>query len=220
MKNYLFCTLVGAALFCACNKEKAAKLIEVDDVCAMIEDANFKTYCYQKFDINLDNKVSMDEALSVRIIDLLGGPGDEGKVSSMKGIEYFLNLERLIIWGHNLSSLDLSNNMELVELTIPFGKLVSLNISKNAKLQSLNCQHNKLTSLDVSNNVNLTELYCGNNMLISLDVSKNTVLLGLICDYNYLDYLDLTSNKSLEFCWINPQNNGNITPIGWIEQGD
>ena len=190
MRQVFVFSIFVLILFCnACTKE-FPRLKEVDDVCTTMDDINFMKYCYDKFDVNHDGKVSMEEAAAVKEISVEG-------CSSLKGIEYFSAITKLSCSGNNLSSLD---------------------VSKNTQLTSLSCYGNNLSSLDVSKNTQLTKLYCSGNNLSSLDVSKNTQLESLDCRYNNLTSLDVSKNTALKFFSYNPQGeNGErkITPTGW-----
>jgi Leucine-rich repeat (LRR) protein len=76
----------------------------------------------------------------------------------MTGIEAFINLERLLCWKNQLTSLDVSQNTALTDLYCAFNQLTSLNVSKNTALTVLHCFSNPLTSLDISNNSSLKNI--------------------------------------------------------------
>ena len=177
-------------------------------------DDNFKSYCVANFDLNGDGEISMKEAEAVTQITV-----NPEIVASLKGIEYFKNLESLscsLKWnsasssstGHRfyrngeeifslLTSLDLTGNKSLTYLSCSANNLTSLDVSNNTALTYLNCNLNQLTSLDVSKNTALDYLNCYSNQLTSLDVSKNTQLLQLDCSYNQLTSLDVSKNTAL-----------------------
>ena len=118
-------------------------------------------------------------------------------IKSLKGIEYFTELELLSCNYNQLTSLDVSKNTALKQLECSGNQLTSLDVSGCAELEILRCYDNKLTSLDVSNNTALTELWCSGNQLTSLDVSKNTALTRLDCCYNQLTELDVSGCTAL-----------------------
>lgn len=91
------------------------------------------------------------------------GSGSESRISSLKGVEIFKNLQ----------SLNCSNNV-----------LTELDLSKNVALEYLDCSNNKLTYLDVSKNMNLETLYCSDNQLASLDISLNKKITTNFSCYN------------------------------------
>ena len=89
-----------------------------------------------------------------------------GNISSLAGIEHFVALTELLVFGNQLSNIDLRNNTALRVLWAEGS--------------------NRLTALDVSNNSALTVLHVGGNQLTTLDVSNNTALRTLIADHNEL----------------------------------
>lgn len=178
-----------------------ADLQPVDNVCEKMEDSHFMEYCYENFDINKDGKVSMAEAVAVHKISVASSG-----ITSLKGIEYFVNLNQLDCSKNKLTSLDISQNPALVKLDCSKNKLSALDVSANIKLTDLNCQENALTNLDISSNTALTNLNCSKNAIISLDVSKNLALTRLNCGNNKISSLDVCSNKELVrlICSKNP----------------
>ncbi len=126
-----------------------------------------------------------------------GEEGYDGKLTSLRGIEYFESLTRLDCSGNQLITLDVSKNTALTRLFCSNNRLTTLDVSKNAALTNLYCENNRLTTLDVSKNTALRHLDCYNNQLTSLDVSKNTVLTNLYCDNNQLTTLDVSKNTAL-----------------------
>ncbi|MBQ1647790.1 MAG: hypothetical protein II047_04920 [Bacteroidales bacterium] len=66
-----------------------------------------------------------------------------------------------------LSSLDVSRNTALWDLSCSKNQLTSLNLSKNPALEHLGCYNNLLSSLDVSNNPLLKSLWCVNNRFLT-----------------------------------------------------
>lgn len=69
----------------------------------------------------------------------------------------------------------------LQKLVINFTYISTLDVSQNLQLEELDCSSNELTSLDVSSNILLEKLYCGNygidvgpfNMIEEIDLSSN-----------------------------------------------
>ena len=152
----------------------------------IFEDENFKAYCIENFDSDGDGEVSYAEAKVVTYIDVY----NKG-ISSLKGIEHFINLTYLNCYSNQLTSLDMSKNIALTYLICDGNQLTSLDVSQNTGLKELRCFNNQLTSLDVSHNTALTRLNCAYNQLTSLDVSQSTALEMLYCDYNQLTSLDV-----------------------------
>ena len=55
-------------------------------------DAEFRSYVAKNFDTNKDNKLSAAERNGVAKIDVNPGFGSKGTIASLKGIEFFPNL--------------------------------------------------------------------------------------------------------------------------------
>ncbi len=80
------------------------------DVCKYMDDAVFRLFCYELFDLNKDGAVTKDEAKLVKYLDLA-----ESGVTSLKGIENFENLELFRVSEcKNLRSVDLRKCKKLI----------------------------------------------------------------------------------------------------------
>ena len=121
------------------------------------------------------------------------------KVSNLKGIEYFYNLETLDCSGHQLTSLDLSKNTKLTKVACSNNRLTSLNVSSCKSLKDLECTSNELEQLDLTNNTLLESLSCSYNKLTQLNLTNNKALSTLNCQYNPLSVFDVSSYKNLTF---------------------
>ena len=121
------------------------------------------------------------------------------KVSNLKGIEYFYNLETLDCSGHQLTSLDLSKNTKLTKVACSKNRLTSLNVSSCKSLKDLECISNELEQLDVTNNTLLESLNCKSNKLTQLNLTNNKALSTLVCSSNPLSVIDVSSYKNLTF---------------------
>ena len=154
-------------------------------------------------DANGDGLISVGEAETVTTIylDPDSVSKSKGKVSSLDGIEAFINLDTLHCCDNQVQELDLSANGELRVLICWNNdknvQLAHLNVSKNRKLEFISIPGNQLTDLDVSNCSSLHKLMCSYNRLTNLDVSKNTNLGRLWCDGNQLSRLDISNNINL-----------------------
>ncbi len=153
MKKILIFLVAACSLLVSCEKENSIK--EVDDVCTTMDDSNFMKYCYDKFDVNHDGKVSMQEAAAVKSMDC-----SYKYITSLKGIQYFTSITSLECTNNKLTTLDVSKNAALEKLDVLENLLTTLDVSKNTALKVLDCSNNKLTTLDVSKNAALEKLYC------------------------------------------------------------
>lgn len=160
----------------------------------VFSDVNFKDYCVEHFDTNADGFVSYEEARAVKEIDV-----NTESITSLKGIEYFTNLERLTCEAKYLYCLVIGGwHMYNAGGEEVIGLLTSLDLSKNTKLKYLDCDANQLTNLDLSANSVLTDVSCRYNYLTSLVVGENSSLSQLSCKYNYLTSLDVSGCSALE----------------------
>ncbi len=168
-------------------------------------DQNFREYVKKIIDGNGNNLVDIDERGATTEIRV-----DTTKVRSVKGVEYFYQLQTLIAhpgeedWCTDdmgkgkLQELDLRYNPNLVFLDCQRNRLKTLDLSGNPKLESLDCQRNSLTSLNLSHNPEIVGLECSYNQLTSLDLSRHTKLIGVLCDYNQITYLDVSNAPQLD----------------------
>ncbi len=136
-------------------------------------------------------------------------------ISNLTGIEDFVALERLGCAFNPLTSLDLSNNHQLIELYCTAGSIESLNITQCPNLEVLYCDENFLTELDISQNPNLEELSCEWNFLTSLDTTQNPNLGYLFCEHNEIEgYFDTSLNPELIYFTA---HNNNITDVDFTQ---
>ncbi len=168
-----------------------------------IPDANFKKALVNNplINTNKDAEIQVSEAVAYKdTIDVT-----EKMIQSLVGIEAFINLERLSCPFNNLTSLDVSKNIALVDLSCYGNQLAVLDVSKNIALVDFDCSFNQLTVLDVSKNTALVDLYCSFNELTDLDLSKNIALTRLHCNNNQLVSLDISKSIALDrlYCYKN-----------------
>ena len=167
-----------------------------------ISDSNFKKYLLENFDTDKDGEIFYEEALKIERIAV-----NTVNIYSLQGIEYFNNLQTLICSGgwnatqnnHSgkITTLDVSNNLNLQALFCSMNELKDLDITRNTELIFFDCRSNELTSIDVSNNTKLTHLNCGLNQLTNINLDSNTALERIDCDCNQLKSLDISKCTAL-----------------------
>lgn len=113
-----------------------------------------------------------------------------------------LDLMRLSVDQTGLSTLDLSKNTELLILNIGLTKIISIDLSKNTKLRELYLDQKtpyeyRHKTLDLSNNPELIRLFASDNDFTELDLSKNPKLQSLFINGNNLKNLDLSNNQEV-----------------------
>ncbi|MCZ4317666.1 T9SS type A sorting domain-containing protein [Aequorivita viscosa] len=136
-------------------------------------------------------------------------------ISDLTGIEDFVALELLGCAFNPLTTLDLSNNHQLVELYCTSGNIESLNITQCPNLEILYCDENFLMELDISQNPNLDELSCEWNLLTGLDTTQNPNLGYLFCEHNEIEgYFDTSQNPELIYFTA---HDNNITDLDFTQ---
>ena len=187
-------------------EEEAFVLPQVDDVCSQMDDPSFIALCKKNFDTNQDGKVSMEEASAVtELVFDSPYPSEESEsrweydepLKSLKGLEYFPNLEILVLEYHQVTSLDISHNTMLKQLYCSSNKIGTLDVSKNTHLKELICSSCGLTALDVTKNTELYNLQCSDNQIPSLDVTNCTRLTDLAFSTNQIASIDVSKCTGL-----------------------
>lgn len=160
---------------------------------ATFPDANFRSYVSSAIDLNADGQLSPDEMAVVGKIDVR-----KSEIKSLKGIEYFTELNWLTCYSNELTELDLSKNTKLQRIYCHRNKLTSLDVTKCPEIISLECSYNELPAVDVSNNTKLIRLNLTKNQLTSVDISKQAVMQHFYCGGNQLTSLDVSKNTELD----------------------
>ncbi len=148
-------------------------------------------------DTNNDGEIQLVEAQAVLRLDV-GEGVTSFHINTLEGIQSFTNLQVLRCGPNNLTSLDLSQNLDLISLNCSFNQLTSLNIVEHINLVSLLCYNNEFTTLDISQNTNLEVLECKVNQLTSLDISQNFKLTSLWFSFNDITTIDVAHLVDLE----------------------
>ncbi len=138
-------------------------------------------------------------------------------ISDLTGIEDFTALDELRAGNNQLTTLDLSNNLNLREVYLDANDLTSLNIanctqlielfvdgndlstldvSTNTALALLDVSENDITAIDFTNNPSLEELDISNNLLESLNLKNNVALTDVYADGNNLSYFNIQNGAN------------------------
>jgi Leucine-rich repeat (LRR) protein len=101
----------------------------------------------------LDDYVANIKIENIKILNLSGK-----QITDLTGIEGFTALEQLFVPNTKLTSLDVSKNVNLKNLSCYSSQITSLDVSKNTALTNFRCDNNKLTQLNIKNgnNSNIT----------------------------------------------------------------
>ena len=105
------------------------------------------------------------------------------KITNLDGIQYFPGATSLILISNELTSIDLTNLVNLTELNLNNNWIGTLDLTKNIKLTTLSYnasskagEEQRLTKIDLTKNTELVTLTMQKHELESLDLSKNTKL--------------------------------------------
>ena len=166
-----------------------------------IPDANFEAVLdglgYD--DISGDGQVPTALIEAVTELDVFGED-----ISDFTGISDFTALETLYCGANNMTSIDLSNNVNLVNLEVSRNSsLTSLNITGCTLLEVLEADdNNSLAAIDLSTNVNLVTVDLGTNQLTFIDLTGLVNLESIDLKENQLVSVDFSSNVALDLASI------------------
>ena len=173
--------LAAGIVWIICSKEGIT--IAIDE--QIFPDENFRAYVSETYDTDHDGILTADERRAVK--DCLVS---QKEIHSLRGIEYFPNLEKLDCSLNPIRKLNVSKNTRLKHLHVK-GAVISL--------QTLNWhEYGPLVMLDVTGCKELIELDCSCNSLINLDLSGCPKLGYLDCSFNPLMSLDVHGKKEVE----------------------
>ncbi len=215
--NVLTCIFVDDATYSNANWNRIDSQTQFTDTnyCdyTVIPDANFESALEDLGydDISGDGQVPTDliETVSSLIVNSKG-------IADLTGIEDFVSLRTLVCSQNNLTSLDVSNNIDLETLWIEENSISSIDLSNNTALKNLTAHDNSLTSIDLSANTELISLLLSDNSLTTLDVTANTKLKSLGASDNLLSSIDVSANTVLEKLWVENNELSTISVINCL----
>ncbi|MBR3057223.1 MAG: DUF4214 domain-containing protein [Clostridiales bacterium] len=155
-------------------------------------DPVFREYVSDKFDLDKDGKLSKSEAANATDIRVEGM-----HISDLRGIEYFTRLYALYCSLTNITSLDVSKNLNMRDLYFAGSSITELDISKNTAIERV-YGGVALQNLKLGKNTNLTELNVANSPLETLDVSGCPALIYLSCYECELKSLNVNGCSALK----------------------
>ena len=165
-----------------------------------IPDANFEAALSAYDDIAGDHQIPTAAIDTITVLNV-----ESQNISDLTGIQDFAALTDLRCGYNQITTLDLTQNLNLELLMASDNQLTNIDISQNTNLYYLSVWTNQLNQLDVSHNPNLVYIFAANNHLSQLDVSQNTHLYRLDCRNNQLTQLDVSVNTNL--WWIDCARN-------------
>ena len=137
-----------------------------------IPDSNFEQALIDlRFDDILDGEVDKDRVDFITELIL-----DDRGISDLTGISEFDDLVNLNIRNNEITSLDVSNNTNLLFVWAEGNELETVDVSGLSSLEKLGLDRNRLRLVDVRTNIGLQLLTLSENQLGSIDVSSNNAL--------------------------------------------
>ena len=167
-----------------------------------IPDPNFEQAL---IDLGIDSDGIVNGQVLTSDIETVMSLNVENKgIQDLTGLEDFVALENLNVSFNMMTSLSLTNNVNLKELIFNTSfNLVNIDVSNNINLETLRSSYSLLTQLDLTNNPNLLELVLGepspaaNHLIEFLDLRHNGMLLKLqLINLEYLQTADLRSGNN------------------------
>lgn len=178
-------------------------------------------------DTNKDGEISIAEAKAVnRELDYVYqetarsfsslGTGEnwlELPITSLTGIEYFVNVTELNLQNHNFTEVDLSKNTKLTSINLDKNPLASLNLGPQPKLKKLSinglsAQNAEITELDLSQMPALEQLYINSSFNIKeVKLATNSNLTTFELKETQIPHLDVSNNAMLSSLVIEPLKN-------------
>ena len=131
-------------------------------------------------------------------------------ISDLTGIEDFVSMTSLLFNYHNVTSIDVSNMLNLTMLYCRDNELIELDLSNNVNMTNLDCKGNNITNLNVANCPNMTNLYAWDNAISSIDVANMNNLQALVCHNNNLSQINMPTSTDL---YVFTCNNNNLSQL-------
>ncbi len=160
---------------------------------------------YFKIDSNNNGQIEINEALQVSYLRLYNN--FTPSITSLSGVESFINLIHLTCYNELLQTLDISSLSYLEYLNCGFNSISNIDVSNNLNLKYLQCDSNPpLNSLNLTNNINLETLFIEQNNIPNLNLNSNVNLKSLYCYNINVNSLNLNNNILLENLSVGADN--------------
>ena len=155
--------LIGSFVYVGANEFSLNK----DD----FKDPLLSELVFEKYDFNHDDNLSKEECDEVKELII-----SASFIQDLKGIEHFVNLEKLVLNTCAVESLDISENIALKALYIQNTPVNKLDLTANRNLEVLLIKNADLDILDIHLNTKLKRLSLEDLSLYSLNVDNLTSL--------------------------------------------
>lgn len=208
MKETLFYGLIALAM-CFRSMFTTPETHEPDQY-VHFPDERLRNYLIKNFDLDGDGRISREEAAQIQAIDC-----SNMQITSLEGIEHCTALTSLNCRMNRLTTLDVSKNTLLTDLSCYSNPLELLNLGdvKPKRFYYAIASHRYYpylyNSLGESARLKvissrITELEVSDNQLKFLDVSECPALIKLNCRKNQLAVLDVSRTNLCNSCLLYP----------------
>ena len=162
----------------------------------------------------LDNLVPFANISGVTSLDV----SSKG-ISDLTGINGFPSIQTLYCNDNQLSTINLSNNLQLRDLRLNDNNLLFINLSNLTQLEIFSASNNQLSSINVASNPGLRAIVVSQNNLTTLDTSSNPFLVQIFCDRNQLTSLTIDTFSDLRdlYCYDNQLTSIDLTTNFYVE---
>ncbi|MEM6721681.1 MAG: HYR domain-containing protein [Bacteroidota bacterium] len=161
-------------------------------------------------DISGDGQVPTALIETVTVLDVSGS-----SITNLSGIEAFAALTSLNLSysDSGLTSVDLSNNSNLVTLIADTSNIDTLDLGTNTNYETIIINGNQLTDFQFPNLSNLKTLVIDGNPITDLDLSTYTALETFNCNFCNLSNLNIQNGNNTAIVSFQATNNPNLTCI-------
>ncbi len=207
-KKIFLLLMLSTLLLISCKQETKTPEIDIPNTNVDFGDNNLKAVLLSKYpdmDADKDGQISKVEAEKITRIDFSFDykedvPANQ-KITSLKGIEAFVNLTHLLLKNQFVTdATPIQNLTKLKVLHLGANELSAIDVSKMSELDSLFLFGNmNITSLDLSKNKKLREVFLQSMGIKNLDLSQCTNLTkAYINNAGVLETLNIGALAKLE----------------------
>lgn len=169
------------------------KYLKIDGVYSQVSNENGNTVISYVIDTvksqDYTGEINLNKSSSFMTkLETAGLTTAKDKITNLDGIQYFSGTTSLILTSNELTSINLTNLVNLTSLNLNNNWIGSLDLSQNTKLKTLlyNAsssalapENSKLTTIDLTHNIDLDTISMTNQELESINLTQNTKLRGV-----------------------------------------
>lgn len=141
-------------------------------------------------------------------------------ISDLTGIQDFTSIEALYIENNPITTIDLSGNPILYDVSLKNLNLTSITFSSSSIIAFLDLSNNTISSINLSSLPNLQYLNLEGNSITDLDLSSKTSLTEIYVNNNNLASLTIKNGFNSNLTGFNATNNPSLTCIEVDDEGN